>query len=111
VSNPTLKDLKALRKLLGSAKRWCRNNWATDRKGLSVESRSETAVAWCLLGGARKVTDDSFAFSDLVVALEKQVPPRWLRNVAMFNDARHRTHKQILALIDKAVDAEKSKCA
>jgi hypothetical protein len=88
--------LKAMRELLSDKNRWTQVFTARDAKGEQVPSDSPSAVCWCLLGAANKITQYKHQYSLIRKALN-------VNDVAHFNDTH--THAEVLAKLDDAIKA------
>jgi hypothetical protein len=101
-SAEVIKALKKTRALI--VKGWTRGWYARNARRQKVDARSKTAVCWCLRGAIER------AAGQQALAVE-----RCLHGVldehgalAIFNDTQ-KTKEPVLALIDKAIAAEKEK--
>ena len=104
-----LTDLLAVRELLSVPERWNKGFGARNSKGEAVSSLSPTACAWCLKGACAQVTGIEYSvvgdrFDRLIVSI-RMVCGYF---VSDFNDAPGRTHAEVLALIDKAIETERA---
>lgn len=91
--------LVAARELISVSERWTQGETARDRDGRFVLSDSKDAVCWCGLGALTKaVKASSFWFEarDLLLRVEPG-------GIAKFNDAKGRTHAEVVALFDSAI--------
>ena len=94
--------LKRVRKLLSDPNKWCQGAFARDKNSDHVESCSEFAVSWCLLGAINKEVGTSDDFSIYGSSAAKYLREKTgIRDIVLFND--HATHKQVLDLLDKAI--------
>lgn len=101
-SAEVIKALKRVRRLI--VKGWTRGWYARNARRQRVDARSKTAVCWCLRGAIER------AARQQALSVE-----RCLHRVldedgglATFNDTQ-KTRAPVLALIDKAIAAEKAK--
>lgn len=108
-------DLIAIRDLLSDPARWTQILSARRADGDYAWPRAPEAVRWCLVGAAQRM---STTYLGSVISLlarvlasdERDVPTHleMLRDpyatVAAWNDADGRTHAEVLALIDRAIE-------
>ena len=113
---PVLDVLIAGRELISDPSRWTQGYFARDSAGEGMLSSDPAAVCWCSVGALAKVAPtewdglyfdepiDALGYRALVKAL-----PRRKRHLgaASFNDTH--THSEVLALWDRAIEAEKAK--
>ena len=116
--------LKAARKTIERADRWTVGFMARDGEGAPCSSAAPEARCWCLVGAVNRATEDldiSPAFRDAVYRrlceeLNRMEPSgewrageratvEFIRGaLTAFND--HRTHDQVLTLLDRAIEGE-----
>ena|SRR3990167_1311127 len=103
-----LDDLKAARALLSNSKRWTKGAFAkrTKRSVVWVSPFSVEATCWCLMGAIRKVTDDNDTANVVAIdALEECLPEIYHHfALSVFNDAQTTKHKDVMALLDCAIE-------
>jgi hypothetical protein len=100
----TIKDtLIAARKKIERPENWIKDGvYARDAKGKVVRTRSIDAYAYCIEGSILAVTagifdDKNIAARDFLMKYTRG------RALPVFNDAKKRTHAEVLALFDKAI--------
>jgi len=108
-------DAVALRELLGVETRWTKEAYARDRFGLSTQPGSPSARCWCLDGGVLKVCGPeeedgpvaalSGAINRVLVDVGYSENERVLGARTAWNDARARTHAEVVELLDLLVEA------
>jgi hypothetical protein len=91
----TLNALLALRELLSEERRWT--------KHLMVRSTAENGRAYCLLGGVNHVTWGGRHYYDCLEALWAELPAWAHEALDLYNDNATTKHKDVLALIDRAI--------
>ena len=97
-----MEDLLALRELLGDRSRWTKGTCARDKNSRVVASSDARACRWCLIGGACRVAPYR---SEMVVALKRQLESCGdTTSLSAFNDSHK--HREVLALIDDAIEEE-----
>jgi hypothetical protein len=81
-------------------KGWCQKAAAVDAEGNRVDTVSDEAVAWCMLGGMVECDYDTWdpARNLLMEFLDGQY-------ISQFNDTPGRTKEEVLAIFDKAIAA------
>ena len=109
----TLRDnLKAVRALI--AKGWTQDWYARDRDGESVAPHDSAATCYCLTGAVFAIQKGSSLDTngrrdereDLHAALRATLRDNNSSNsLTDFNDAKGRTRAEVLALIDRAIEA------
>jgi hypothetical protein len=95
-----IKALKKTRRLI--LKGWTRGAYARDARRRAVPYDSKTAVCWCLMGAVDRAAGP---VGDVEDALNQALGAY---SLAGFNDSQ-KTKGPVLALIDKAIAAEKAK--
>lgn len=121
--NAPIKILKAARKLLTKKQRWTKDTLARDKYGKPVLSYSSNAHSFCALGAIGRVSGRSNGRSNLDKVwgtygsapeearsfLRKAIRKLTGRSMDIYywNDAKKRTHKQVLKTFDKAIELAK----
>lgn len=97
---------------------WCKNTWATDSTGWSLEPDDPEAVHWCARGAVGSYTDRYNRAAEL--ALYRALPEIPVLSdvykgtcapgdvVAWFNNSRV-SSEEVLALFDRAIAAEEQR--
>jgi len=105
--NQLVKDLKAIKKLLRSRRRWTQGLGARDRLGREVSAVSRSAVCWCLDGAAMKVTRYPMFQRRFVLRYEAVREAFGIaartHYYVVWNDQRDRKHADVLAMLDRAI--------
>lgn len=104
-----LQILTRARKLLSNRKRWCQGASARDKRGLPTLPLSDNAVSFCAYGAIQRASDGDIGQCDIILDKEACRISKKKGNIASYNDARGRTHAQILALFDSAIARLKAK--
>lgn len=103
-----VQDAEALRDLLSPRHSWTKGDMALDWTGRVVGPCEEEAVAFCVLGGIRRVTGQNNLrrYLDLrnVVCEAIEAPM-----IGDWNDAPWRTHRQVKKALRRAVRLAKDK--
>ncbi len=97
-SSQVLPVVQALQQLLADPRCWTQGAFARDSMGLSVGPCYPDACCWCLSGGINKV-DLNHDHRKLIAKLLLAALP-YVSALTAYNDAPHRTHADILALLD-----------
>lgn len=101
----SLQTLIAARELISEESRWTQGQYARDSAGHGSSPMSKTAVCFCSEGAILRVTREP---NDVVLA------DRLLRKATgeptyVFNDTR--THTEVLAAFDRAIELAKEEAA
>lgn len=94
--------LSPLRDLLSDPTHWTQRVEAKNSLGLQVLPNDPNATCWCLLGGIYKSLPHGrfHAIELLALAIDPESTD-FDDTIAEWNDDPHRTHTQVLSLIDK----------
>ena len=102
--NTELEHLKKMRALLANG--WTQYVVARDNNGDPVEPNSPDATYFCLIGASNRVAPSHEigrrALRRMVVAILEQTGS--LINLSKWNDDPKRTHAEVLALVDRAIE-------
>ncbi len=117
----TLEILKAARALVAKPNGWIRGSWAAKRVGGKVATTADWPAlirrgrynCYCAAGAVYRVSDDDDSSRRAFRALVGSDPPSWDAGSELidWNDRPRRTQKQVVALFDKAITAEKTRLA
>jgi hypothetical protein len=105
--NAVKEILIGTRELLAAPESWTKNVFARDASGTKVCTSDLRAVCWCLKGAmsvaatAHGLIDDFTPLTDAEMLLEKLLGDR---PVAPWQDEPERTHEEVLALLDRAIE-------
>jgi len=88
------------------ARGWTQRVWARDAGGCASDGTAAEAVCWCALGAlaGAEVDHISRAMAELGAAL----PEGAHHGVDEWNDAPGRTHEDVIALYDRAIERSRS---
>lgn len=107
----TLDTLRRARDWISSPKRWCQDVPACDRYGNHLDPTNYDAVRWCAAGSIERVLHGQPGYRDAVHALAKlgldcDAPSLFLLlgKVSLWNDAPERTHADVIAAFDQAIE-------
>lgn len=103
--------LVAARALIETPAQWLQGTYAQTAAGLYVSSFSQNAVCFCSVGAAKAASgiDDGFTYLDVTAALRKALRTiGWTDGVIAYNDDDSRTHAEVLAVWDKAIEIAKA---
>ena len=103
----TLRVLREARDLI--ARGWTQGTLARDGNGDPVEPTSDAATCWCSLGAAKAVTKQDLSYGLAWSALLAALPESHRGYISNWNDARGRTQGQVIALFDRAIEAEEAR--
>lgn len=103
----TLTVLQEVRELLAAEERWTKGSPARNKRGKPVSSTDKKAVCWCLNGALDKCAPRDASFWPSVKLLENILGQGFEGNYMRFNDAPDTTHKDVLGLLDKAIEKAK----
>ncbi len=106
MSAEVLTELRAMRVLLDEPASLCKKAQARDRQGNAVPWSDSDACSWCLVFAAIKVADGDCEVSDNTLRVLQREHGDYLMG---WNDAPHRTHAEVLDLLDRAIAKEESR--
>lgn len=97
-----LDNLRAVRTLLDTPDRWTQGAYARDSEGKIVSTLDPVAVRWCLDGAICVVAGSGSEAYQVGVEINQSISggAAWRR---YWNDARFRTHEQVLAMLDQTI--------
>ena len=102
-----LEYLQAVRERLAVPERWTQGEYARDEMGMATGSCCYDAQCWCLLGAVFRESEsldaDSNADSEALDLLQEAVGSKG-KGLAEWQDAPGRTHAEVLAVIDAAIE-------
>lgn len=107
----TLQVLIDARALIEKPKAWIKGVNATNKLGKGCTSSSEDAVCWCMDGALMRSAQSAHlyepgsAYWDAFYALNKLANGDFIA----WNDKPERKHAEVLAVFDKAIEAERAK--
>ena len=104
-----MKKLELLRAVRAKIEQgWTQRAAARNADGGPVSGNSQDAVCWCMIGAAQAIAPNSDlqrgAIYTAIYDANKENRPLQL-GISDFNDARGRTKEQVLAVIDRAIEA------
>lgn len=102
----TVETLRAARELIADPEHWCQGVAARSRKGREVKPTSRAAIAWCAIGACRRIAAGR-DFDGAFLALDRVAAGAGASGVSTLND--HRTHAEVLAMFDRAIENEEGK--
>lgn len=107
-----LADLIAVRDLLAPEGAWAQGASARDRNGKSVDLLDRGAVCWCLYGATGRVCCGRRGWTNKSRERRYAIEPVIFRlikgySMAAWNDAPKRKHSQVIAMLDRAIEAAK----
>lgn len=105
---PEVEILRKARELLSKPESWTQRAFARDAEGNFAHVYSDRAACYCLLAALRRANPDpeKEGFLAARVRLQGLIDGRYhqFANVVEYNDAPERTHADVLALLDKAIE-------
>lgn len=115
--NTTLENLVSVRELLTPESSWTKDMPAKDKYNNSIMCIDPNAVCWCLSGALFKTISDKFFVgnfhydeflstqSELLNVISKSYEfTNSFNRIADFNDSRDTTHRDVLNVIDLAIE-------
>lgn len=105
-----LERLKIARALIATPEQWTQDALARNQIGVRIPVDSPHAICFCSLGALRRSfvdaheSDFSDEFWSTVSELTCHLPPRSGSDLVFFNDTTGRTHEQVLAVFDAAIE-------
>ena len=106
---PTREILTTARALIATPDKWTQGAYRRDAAGEMC--KPENAVCWCAVGALADIInspnltedDELRIFEEARHAIEKA---NQITTLESFNDAPNRTHAEVLAAFDRAIEAE-----
>jgi hypothetical protein len=99
-TNPVVDILVRARARISDPERWFKHWFAMSAKGVPVNARSRRAVCWCSLGAIKREAGGYTSnYRGAIAAFGKSES-----GIAAWNDVRGRTHAEILAGFDRAIE-------
>lgn len=103
-----LEALEQARKLISERKHWTQRTYARTAYGRPLDNpRDWRACKWCLDGALIKVTNETGPYNAIWDILNRLTGP-YVTPIG-YNDAH--THAEVIALLDRAIEAERAKVA
>ena len=104
--------LVAARGLIERPGRWIQGAFACTHGGFGCRPEDLRATGWCAIGALYAVSDDTWKTGEATQVLESTIPEDELdsedssmkKSLAEFNDTEGRTHDEILALFERAIE-------
>lgn len=98
--------LIASRAILENPERWCQDDFARDAQRKSVKPRDSSAARWCSLGAltCASAPFDSTLQEEAEEYLGYAAGLEFEETIEDWNDSTHRTHAEVLAAFDKAIE-------
>lgn len=93
--------LIATRELLSDESRWTKNSGGRTAEGAACSASNADAVAFCLAGAACRVSPEA-GLDAISMAVMKH---RSALSITSWNDHPFRTHADVLAFLDEAIEA------
>jgi hypothetical protein len=117
----TLDILKRAREILSKPESWIKGAFAADKNGLAVGACGLDACSWCAEGALKEASaqlgNGRYLPISVFQSLEAQIPEEIQNHarknakslIPFYNDAEERTHEEVMAWFDKAIQAEEKK--
>lgn len=105
----TLEILRGMRELLADEKRWTKGVFARDADGMATCPVYGEASCFCIAGAARMITNDRAYGTGLNAWRARVLEAARARSLGEWNDAPERTHAEVLAALDKAIELESAR--
>lgn len=111
----TLEILRGVRELLADEKRWHHGSgaFAATDDGKPCDTLSSRAACFCIAGAAFRVlgigtTQPAHEAWAVVDAIHRAADINKTAGIGKWNDAPERTHAEVIAAIDKAIELEQA---
>lgn len=104
----TLQVLMEARALIEKPENWCKYDSAIDEDGVPCGPSYYAAAKWCVMGAVRKFSESE---DQIIIAARIFSNVVGYSPVGDWNDAPERTHAEVLAAFDKAIEEERSHAA
>lgn len=102
--------LTKAKELISVPERWTQSTYARDQYGCHINATNPAATCWCSLGAIRRAARDARLhqmFEDEHAAKHYLECALGNRYIAAFNDAPERTHAEVMAMFDRAIELAK----
>lgn len=97
-----LPKVEAMQELLKDPAHWTKGDSAKSVTGMPVNPTSPLAACWCLSGAVEKIADDAVEYRRALINLVRLATRRRGANfVFTWNDARERTHAEVMQLLEE----------
>lgn len=93
--------LKRARKLITNPKKWTQGTYFRDREGNPVYGELKKAHSFCALGAVERVVAEGVEMCKASEFLDECAPDG--KGMVSYNDAKRRTHEQVLQVFDRAI--------
>lgn len=97
----TKEVLIAARAKIAKPEQWTQGYYAKDAAGIEANPFSTEAACYCVLGVLHASAVGGFSFSNAVDAIRDQIDCA----ISTWNDNPSRTHAEVLAVFDRAIEA------
>jgi hypothetical protein len=101
-----------LRNLLDDPHHWTQGEAAKRTDGREVSPEDPWAVCWCVMGGVSRVTkghDTMDWYNGAIGAISDTLKSNGFTNgIAAWNDDKRRTHADVIAILDLAIERVKT---
>lgn len=102
----TIKEILERAKILLTEKGWIQGCYARDINGNVVDTYSENATQFCLMGAIYAAGLFYTKTQGVVFRVTKYIPKQY-SNLVEFNDASNRTKEEVIQLLDCAIKGAK----
>ena len=97
--------LIAARAKIEAPERWTKGAFARSARGRKVRLDGGKARCWCMLGALQEVEMSPIRFRQAWALLVPAISvPDSISEVVLWNDAPERTHAEVLAAFDRAIE-------
>jgi hypothetical protein len=100
--------LTKAKELISSPEHWCQEAYSRDINGVSCDRKSPDVNSFCIIGAIFKATDEGVIYDEEIKvwnALNNIVGDY---AISTWNDKEGRTHDEVMALLDKAIENAKA---
>lgn len=98
-----LQILTDARALIDSPEKWTKNADARDANGEEIGVYSVAATCFCAYGAIERASEGRMGHTARAF-LRDSIPSEWDRKIEQWNDSPQRTHAEVLAGLDTAIE-------
>lgn len=106
MTDDILRVVRDVRVVLREPRYWTQGFYARNAKGDRRYPDAPDAICFCIVGAIRRAAASENLAEETAQALRRFLPEPF-KYLSKFNDMAERTHAEILALVDRCIDARR----